>query len=181
MREKKLIVKHCYNKAGHCIQSSFPSWLFFPKQEAQWALSITKRSSAWIKVGCRKGIYYQTRQVIHWNLLRINTTNAIMWCDIFHLFVGRNKKRKPVIEGNFRLNINIEGHIADLHCLFPYFKNIWPFLLTLISLNRDVFLPSFVGRKRFSSFQKKKHLIHWWHNASCLISFYDIIMSYTFQ
>ena len=83
-----------------------------------------------------------------------------MWCDIFHLFVGRNEKRKPVIEGNFRLNINIEGHIADLHCLFPYFKNIWPFLLTLISLNRDVFLPSFVGRKRFSSFQKKKHLIH---------------------
>ena len=83
-----------------------------------------------------------------------------MWCDIFHLFVGRNKKRKPVIEGNFRLNINIEGHIAYLHCLFRHFKNIWPFLLTFISLNQDIFLPSFVERKRIPSFQKRKHLIH---------------------
>ena len=57
-------------------------------------------------------------------------------------FVGRNKKTKPVIEGNFRININIEGHIADVNCLFRYFKNIWPFLLTLISLNKDIFLPS---------------------------------------
>ena len=41
-----------------------------------------------------------------------------MWCDIFHLFVGPNTKRKRVMEGNFRLNINIQGHIADLYYLF---------------------------------------------------------------
>ena len=87
-------------------------------------------------------IYYQTAWMIHLNLLRITTANAIMWCDIFHLFVGRNKKtRKPVMEGNFRLIINIEGHNANLHCLFWYFKNIWPFLLTLISLNKDMKAP----------------------------------------
>ena len=87
-------------------------------------------------------IYYQTARIIHLNLLRITTANAIMWCDIFHLFVGRNKKtRKPVMEGNFRLIINIEGHNANLHCLFWYFKNIWPFLLTLISLNKDMKAP----------------------------------------
>ena len=87
-------------------------------------------------------IYYQTARIIHLNLLRITTANAITWCDIFHLFVGRNKKtRKPVMEGNFRLIINIEGHNANLHCLFWYFKNIWPFLLTLISLNKDMKAP----------------------------------------
>ena len=87
-------------------------------------------------------IYYQTARIIHLNLLRITTANAIMWCDIFHLFVGRNKKtRKPVMEGNFRLIVNIEGHNANLHCLFWYFKNIWPFLLTLISLNKDMKAP----------------------------------------
>ena len=45
------------------------------------------------------------------------------WSDIFHLFVGQ-KKRKPVMEDNFRLNINIEGYIANLHCLFQYFKHL---------------------------------------------------------
>ena len=45
------------------------------------------------------------------------------------------------MEGNFRLIINIEGHNANLHCLFWYFKNIWPFLLTLISLNKDMKAP----------------------------------------
>ena len=94
------------------------------------------RSSTWIKVGCRKRIYYQTTRVIYWNLLRITSTSATMWYDIFHLFVGRNKKRIPVMEGNFWSNINIEGHIANLHCLhFDTLKNIWSFLLTLISLN----------------------------------------------
>ena len=28
-------LNHCWHKAGHCIHSSFPSWLYFPKQEAQ--------------------------------------------------------------------------------------------------------------------------------------------------
>ena len=32
------------------------------------------------------------------------SANAIMWCDIFHLFVRQNKKRKPVMEANFLLN-----------------------------------------------------------------------------
>ena len=73
-----------------------------------------------------------------------------MWCDIFHLFVRWNKNRKTVMKGNFWLNINIDGHIADLHCLFRYFKNIWPFLLTLISLNKDIFIHFFfkVNKKR---------------------------------
>ena len=54
------------------------------------------------------------------------------------------------MKGNFWLNINIDGHIADLHCLFRYFKNIWPFLLTLISLNKDIFIHFFfkVNKKR---------------------------------
>ena len=90
-----------------------------------------------------KGIYYQTTRVTHWNLQIIITANAIKWCDIFHLFVGRNKKRKPVMEGNCRLNINFEGHIAELYRLFRYFKNMWPFLLTLISLYKNIFLPSY--------------------------------------
>ena len=42
------------------------------------------------------------------------------------------------MEENFRLNINIEGHTADIHCLFRYLKNIWPFLVILISLNKDI-------------------------------------------
>ena len=90
-----------------------------------------------------KGIYYQTTRVTHWNLQIIITANAIKWCDIFHLFVGWNKKRKPVMEGNCRLNINFEGHIAELYRLFRYFKNMWPFLLTLISLYKNIFLPSY--------------------------------------
>ena len=35
------------------------------------------------------------------------------------------------MEGNFRLHITIEGHIADSLCLFRYFKNTWP--LTIIT------------------------------------------------
>ena len=76
------------------------------------------------------------------NLVRITTAKAIMWCDVFHIFVRRNKKRKPVMEGNFRLHITIEGHIADSFSLFRYFKNIWPLLLTLNSLNKNTFLPT---------------------------------------
>ena len=72
----------------------------------------------------------------------MTTANAIMWCDIFHLFVGRNKKRKPVMKGNYWLNVKIEGHIANLYCLFPYFKNIRPLLLTLISTYKNIYLPS---------------------------------------
>ena len=59
------------------------------------------------------------------------------------------------MEGNFRLNINIGGHIADLHYLFRYFKNIWPFLLTLVSLNKDIFLLYCSERKKARSFRKK--------------------------
>ena len=45
-----------------------------------------------------------------------------MWCDIFHLFLGWNKKKETRKGGNFRLNINIKGHIADLQCLFRYLR-----------------------------------------------------------
>ena len=131
-------------------------------------------------MGCRKGIYYQTTRVIHWNLRRIVTVNATMWCDIFHLFVGRNKKRKPVMEGNFKLNINIEVHIADLHCLFRYFKNIWSFLLSLISLNKDIFLLSCCRTEKKLVLAGKRHF-HWWRSPSCHVKFYDIIMNYAFQ
>ena len=114
--------------------------IFFPSDKKfEWPCYIENswekariRLSTWIKVGCRKGISYQTTRITHWNLQRITNVNAIMRCDIFNLFVGRNKKRKPVMEGNFRLNIHIEGHAANHHCLFWYFKDIWPFLLTLI-------------------------------------------------
>ena len=41
------------------------------------------------------------------------------------------------MEGNYWLNINIQGHIADLYCLFRYLK---AFLLTLISLYKNIFL-----------------------------------------
>ena len=78
-----------------------------------------------------------------------------MWCGIFHLFVRWNKNRKTVMKGNFRLNINIDGHIADLHCLFRYFKNIWPFLLTLISLNKDIFLPFCCRKEKKLVFSEK--------------------------
>ena len=63
-------------------------------------------------------MYYRTTGDIHLNLLKITFANGLMWCNVFHLFVGRNKKRKPVIEGHFRLNMNIEGHMNDLYCLF---------------------------------------------------------------
>ena len=65
-----------------------------------------------------------------------------MLCDIFHLFVGRNKNRKTAMEGNCRLNINIEDHIFDLYCLFRYFKNMRPVLLTPILLYKNNFLSS---------------------------------------
>ena len=106
---------------------------------------------------------------MHWNLLRITTANAIMWCDIFHFFIGRNKNRKPIMKGNFWLNINIEGHISDLHCLFRYFKNIWPFRLTLVLLNKDIFLPSCCREQKNLVLSEKRHLFHWWHSLSCLV------------
>ena len=81
-----------------------------------------------------------------------------MWCDIFHLFVRWNKNKKTVMKGYFRLNINIDGHIVDLHCLFRYFKNIWTFLIILISLNKDIFL-SFCCRKKKLVLSEKKTFI----------------------
>ena len=114
-----------------------------------------------------KGIHYQTTRVIHWNLLQIiSTAKAIMWYDIFHFLVGRNKKRKLIMEGNFPLNINIEGHIADLHCLFS-----WSFLLVLISLKKDRFLPSCCRTEKKLVLSDKRHLFHWWHSSSCLVKF----------
>ena len=48
-----------------------------------------------------------------------------MWCDIFRFFVGRNEKRKPVMEENCRLNIKIECHIADLYFLTDSYFTIF--------------------------------------------------------
>ena len=147
-----------------------------------------------------KGIYYQTTRVTHWNLQIIITANAIKWCDIFHLFFGWNKKRKPVMEGNCRLNINFEGHIAELYRLFRYFKNMWPFLLTLISLYKNIFILSYCRmeitpvlsrkRRRFlislykiiflpsccrmeitPVLSRKRRRFCWWHSPSCLVKF----------
>ena len=118
-----------------------------------------------------KGIYYQTTRVTHWNLQIIITANAIKWCDIFHLFIGRNKKRKPVMEGNCRLNINFEGHIAELYRLFRYFKNMWPFLLTLISPYKNIFLPSYCRMEITPVLSRKRRRFCWWHSPSCLVKF----------
>ena len=46
------------------------------------------------------------------------------------------------MEENGLLNVNIEDHIADLHCLFRYFKSMWPFLLSPMSLYKSSFLSS---------------------------------------
>ena len=138
-------------------------------------------SSTWTKEGCKKGIYYTT-QVTYWNLLRITTANAIIRYRIFHLFVGRHKKRITVMERDCRLNIKIESHIADLCYLFWHFKNMLPFLLALILLYKNIFLSSsccqmenslsFHGRN--VDFAHVIVLLTWW-------SIYDIIMSYTLQ
>ena len=82
----------------------------------------------------------------------MTTANAIMWCDIFHLFVGRNKKRKLVMKGNYWLNVKIEGHIANLYCLFPYFKNMRPFYLHLFQHIKIFIFLLVVGRKKSLSF-----------------------------
>ena len=74
------------------------------------------------------------------------------------------------MEGNFRLIINIEGHNANLHCLFWYFKNIWPFLLILISLNKDIFSFLLSDEKNLA-LSEKRHFFHWWHSPSCFVKF----------
>ena len=127
------------------------------------------KSSTWIKEGCRKGIYYQTTRAIFWNILRITTADAIMRCDIFHLFVGRNEKRKPVMERNCWLSINIEGHIANLCGLFRYYKNMA--LLTIISLHKNILLPSCCRTEKKLVLSWKRRWFRWWHSPSCLVKF----------
>ena len=109
-------------------------------------------SSIWMKEECGKRIYYQTTQFIHWNLVRITTAKIVMWCDIFHLFVGRNKKRKPAMEGNCWLNINIEDHMADLHGLFQYFKKCGFSYLLLFHYIIIFFFLLVVGQKKANHF-----------------------------
>ena len=96
-----------------------------------------------------------------------------MWCNIFDLFVGRNKIGKPLIAGNRRLNINIEGHIAHLCFLCCYlllfqYKNC--FSLVLLS-----------ERKKSLTFHGKDVDF-----ADGIVlfgskSFHNIIMNYIFQ
>ena len=83
--------------------------------------------------------------------------NNVMLCNIFISLPGGRKKGKPVMEGNCRLNIKIEGHIAELYCLtlFRYFKNTQSFLLNLISLSKNTFLPFCCWRKENLSFHKR--------------------------
>ena len=79
---------------------------------------------------------------------------------------------KLLLERNFWLNIYIESHIAYLYYLFWYFKNIWPFLLTLISLNKDIFLLSRCQSEKKLVLSEKRHLLHWWHSSSCVVKFW---------
>ena len=122
-------------------------------------------------MGRRKGIYYQPTKVIHWNLLRITTANAVIGAIFFIFLSDGIKIRKPVMEENVRLNINIEAHTADLHCLFRYFKNMWPFLRTLVSLNKNIFLLSFCWMEKKLVVSEKGLLFHWWHSPSCIVNF----------
>ena len=64
------------------------------------------------------------------------------------------------MEGSFQLNISSEGHIAELQCLFRHFKNIWPFLVTLISLNKYIFLPSCCRTEKKFLLSEKTYLFH---------------------
>ena len=75
-----------------------------------------------------------------------------MWCDIFHLFLGRNKK-KPVIEAGCRLNIaKVILLISDVY--FDILKHA-VFLRNLFSLYQNIFLSFVVGRKKSLSFHRK--------------------------
>ena len=48
----------------------------------------------------------------------ITTEIAIIWCDIFIFLSDKIKKRKPLMKDNRRLNISMEGYVANLNCLF---------------------------------------------------------------
>ena len=93
--------------------------------------------STWIKERCRKVLYYQKTRVIIWNLLRITNANALMWCDIFHFFVGRNKKRTgngrklPVKHNDWR----------------PYYRPLF-FYLLLVHYVKIFFVLLVVGQKK---------------------------------
>ena len=123
-------------------------------------------SSTWTKEGCKKGIYYTT-QVTYWNLLRITTANAIIRYHIFHLFVGRHKKRIPVMERYCRLNMKIEGHIANLYYLFWHFKNMLPYF-TIQKYFSFFFLLS-DGKQLILSWKRRQFC--WSHSPSCLVKY----------
>ena len=94
-----------------------------------------------------------------YTLKRITTDNAITWCYFSFLFfflLDGIKKRKLVKKGNRWLNINTEDLISDLCCIFRYFKNMWSFLLTLILLYKNIFIPSCWSKgKRACPFTEK--------------------------
>ena len=80
------------------------------------------------------------------------------------------------MEGNIRLNINIEGHIVNLFCLFGYFKNMWPFSLTLLSLIKNISIRSCCRTKQCLSFHERG--VYFTDDIVLVASesFYDIIM-----
>ena len=85
----------------------------------------------------------------------------------FNLFVGRKKKRKPLIEGNHQLNINIEGYIADLDTL----KTCGLDYLLLFHYIKIFFLFVVVRWKKSFSFYRRD-VIGWWYSPySCLVKF----------
>ena len=84
----------------------------------------------------------------------------------FSSFIGRNKKRKLSMEGNYWLNINIQGHIAGLYCLFRYLK---VFLLTLISLYKNIFLFFLFLDGKNLLLSRKRHWFCWGYRLSCVV------------
>ena len=87
--------------------------------------------------------------------LRITTVNSKMWCDIFYLFVGRNKKKKTCNGKKFQVKRKHWRPYCRLYCLFRYFKNMRPLLLTLISLHKYNFLPSCCWTEKNLFFHKR--------------------------
>ena len=76
-------LSHGIALAKHMLKQGEVIFFQFGKK-IEWPCCIenlwenTRIRSSWIKVGCGKGLYYQTTLVILWNLLRITTDNAVV-------------------------------------------------------------------------------------------------------
>ena len=99
---------------------------------------------------------YQATRAIHWNLFGITTANAIMWCDIFHLFVGRNKKTLKTILLIFIIYFHILKTCGFFY-LFHYTKIIFSLLV--------------VGRKKNLVLTLKRRWFRSWHSSYYFVKF----------